>query len=106
MQGNAQLTESIGLQRRQGQCGMRSKAWGVPGFVPEHLELGDVGDVLDTRGIAQASNKLGELVAKSVGDRAAWRMAEDEATRDDTKRQLTDQPTNDGIAGGQEFNWA
>ena len=78
----------------------------MPGSVPEHLELGDVGDVLDTCGIAQASNKSGELVAKSIGDRAAWRMAEDEATRDDAKRQLTDQPTNDGIAGSQELDWA
>ena len=72
----------------------------------EHLELGHVRDVFDTCRIAQASNKSGELVAKSIGDRAAWRMAEDEATRDDAKRQLTDQPTNDGIAGSQELDWA
>jgi len=79
---------------------------GVPGFVPEHLELGDVGDILDTCCIAQASNKSGEPIANSIEDRSAWRMAEDEATRDDAKRQLTDQPMNDGIAGSQELDWA
>ena len=106
MQDDAQPTESVGLQRRQGQCGKRSNVRGVPGFVLEPLEFGNVRDVLDTRGIAQASNKMGKLVAKTIGSHAAQWMSEDKATRCDAKRQLTDQPTYDGIAGSQELDRA
>jgi hypothetical protein len=79
---------------------------GVPGFVPEHLELGDVRDVLDTRRIAQAPDKMGKTVTKTIRNHAARQMAEDIATRYNAKRQLTDQPTYDGIAGSQELDRA
>jgi hypothetical protein len=78
----------------------------VPGFVLEHLELGDVRDVLDTCGIAQAPNKMGKIVAKTVRNYAACRMVENKATRYDAKRQLTDQATNDRITGGQKLDRA
>jgi hypothetical protein len=81
---------------------------GVPGFVLEHLKLGNVRDVLDTCGIAQAPNKIRKIVAKTIRNHAAWRMAADKATRYDAKRQLTYQATNDGVTGGQELDrlWA
>jgi hypothetical protein len=78
---------------------------GVPGFVLEHLELGNVRDVFDACGIAQASNKMGRIVAKTTRN-AAWRMATDKATRYDAKRQLTYQATNDGITGSQKLDRA
>jgi hypothetical protein len=108
MQDDTQPTESVGLQRRQGQCGKRSNVRGVPGFVLEHLELSDVRDVLDTCSIAQASNKMGKLFGRTIGKHAAQWMAEDKATRCDAKRLLTDQATNDGIADSQKLDraWA
>jgi hypothetical protein len=81
---------------------------GVASFVLEHLELGNVRDVLDTCGIAQASNKMGKIVAKTIRNYGTWRMAADKATHYDAKRQLTDQATNDGIPGSQKLDraWA
>jgi hypothetical protein len=79
---------------------------GGAGFVPEHLELGNVRDVLDACGIAHASNKMGKVVAKAIRNHTAWRMAADKATRYDAKRQLTDQATNDGIPGSQMLDRA
>jgi hypothetical protein len=51
---------------------------------------------------------MGKTVAKTIRNHAARQMAEDIATRYDAKRQLTDQPTCDGIAGSQELDrtWA
>ena len=51
---------------------------------------------------------MGKTIAKTIRDHAARQMAEGIATRYDAKRQLTDQPTYDGIAGSQELDraWA
>src|SRR6516165_1514255 len=46
---------------------------------------------------------MGKTVAKTR-NHAARQMAEDIATRCDAKRQLTDQATNDGIAGSQKLD--
>jgi len=79
---------------------------GVPGFVLEHLELRHVGYVFDTCGIAQASDKMGKTVAKTIRSYGAWRLVEDKATCHDAKRQLTDQAANDGIASSQKLDLA
>ena len=68
---------------------------GIPGFVLEHLEFGDVRDVLDTCGIAQASNKMGKIVAKLLGTTllgGSVRIKRRATTRNDsspTKRRMT-----------------
>ena len=82
-------THSIVLsrpQRRESLCVDGQRICGVAGLALHHLELSDVGDVFDRRGLAQASEKAREGLAILELAGRTRRLADDESTGHSTKR--------------------
>src|SRR3954468_8719091 len=80
MEREPQSVELCCPQRRQDFCGKRAEISGVAGPVESYLQFGDVGDILDRRGVALASEEARQILTVTERNWNVWRLAADEAT--------------------------
>jgi hypothetical protein len=96
----------IRAQRRESLCADRPGIRGVASFAPYHLELSDVGDVLNRRATAQTSEKAREHLAVMKQRGRTRRLADDESAGHGTKRLTPDQAADDGKTRNKDLDRA